>query len=388
MQIICVGDLCCDLIVPYGRMREALRSGEFSRETAESLQVTMQCGGSVGNVARHLGRLGRHPVFLTPLRRDELGAFLSSEMENAGADMRWAAPSERSNMYCIAVLDEAGERNMFCFVPPWADFPRFDEKSFVNVPHTEEEILFTSGMAILDDGRNNAAVLDFFRARRAAGAHVVFDLNVRAESYGYEGERRRAMEEMIALSDIVLGSGEEEFFQVTGCTDIREAAAVLLDRMRKRRGPAEKASAESGDSASASAGTGTAGMDGLSGACCVVARDGGHSIYVLDAQEHAKPDDSAGKAYEPAEMRASAGKTHEPAEQGDSAGKAHEPLQPDVPGYYVDVRPVKPVSTLGAGDCFDAMFLCALAGGEGIRQAVRTASDYAGEYISAGESST
>ena len=64
-------------------------------------------------------------------------------------------------------------------------------------------------------------VLDFFRTRKDGGAKIVFDLNVRAESYGYEGERRRAMEEMISLSDIVLGSGREEFCQVTGREEIR-----------------------------------------------------------------------------------------------------------------------------------------------------------------------
>jgi sugar/nucleoside kinase (ribokinase family) len=209
---------------------------------------------------------------------------------------------------------------MFSFVPPWADYPRFDEKSFLNVPHAEESILFTSGMAILDDPGNNAAVLDFFRKRRAEGARIVFDLNVRAESYGYEGERRRAMEEMIALSDIVLGSGPEEFGQVTGQTDLREAARILLGRM----------------------------PGGISGHRAVIARDGGHPILVLEA---GRPE-------------------------------AQNPEAPASREFCVEVKPVKPVSTLGAGDCFDAMFLFALAKGEGIGQAVRAASDHAGDYIS------
>ena len=366
MQIICVGDLCCDLVVPYGRMREALREGAVSKETADSLLIRMQCGGSVGNVARHLGRLGSRPVFLTPLKRDELGTFLAGEMEKAGADMRWAAPSERSNMYCIAVLDEGGERTMFSFVPPWADYPRFDEKSFLNVPHAEESILFTSGMAILDDPGNNAAVLDFFRKRRAEGARIVFDLNVRAESYGYEGERRRAMEEMIALSDIVLGSGPEEFGQVTGQTDLREAARILLGRM----------------------------PGGISGHRAVIARDGGHPILVLEAgrpeaQNPEAPETAASGTRNPEAPETSASGTmtsETPAPETMSLeGPASGTTNPEAPAsreFCVEVKPVKPVSTLGAGDCFDAMFLFALAKGEGIGQAVRAASDHAGDYIS------
>ena len=84
MQIICVGDLCCDLIVPYGKMQQALFRGDISKEVTRDLQVRMQCGGSVGNVARHLGRLKAQPVFVTPVSRDSLGAYLTEEMEKMG----------------------------------------------------------------------------------------------------------------------------------------------------------------------------------------------------------------------------------------------------------------------------------------------------------------
>ena len=160
-------------------------------------------------------------------------------------------------------------------------------------------------MAFLDDAENNLAVLDFFRARKAEGAPVVFDLNVRAESYGYEGERKQSMEKMIAMSDILLGSGNEEFCQVTGSGRIREAASSLL--------------------------SGGAGM--------VIARDGGNPILLLGNN-----------------------------------------LDMTVP-----VKPVIPFSTLGAGDCFDAMFLNSIASGKDIPAAVKSASDYAGEYISVGK---
>ena len=121
------------------------------------------------------------------------------------------------------------------------------------------------------------------------------------------------MEEMISLSDIVLGSGREEFCQVTGREEIRDAAGQLLE----------------------------------CGAGTVIARDGGRPILVLEA---GKP------------------------ERDDSDEKYPETMIP--------VKPVIPVSTLGAGDSFDAMFLNCIAAGEEITEAVRKASDYAGEYIS------
>ena len=354
MQIICVGDLCCDLIVPYGKMLDALARGDIRKEVTDQMQVRMQCGGSVGNVARHLGQMKAKPVFITPVGQDPLGEFLSSEMEKKGVDMRWAAPSARSNMYCVAVMDQSGERTMFCFVPPWADFPRFDESSFGAIPEYSDQILFTSGMAMLEDAKNNAAVLDFFAMRKKSGALIVFDLNVRAESYGYEGERKASMEKMIALSDIVLGSGSDEFSQVTGEARIRDAAARLLDR----------------------------------GARTVIARDGGEPILILGKGlggsgkvrgESGEIDchESSGKY----EGLGNSGKCERVGNSGKREGLGNSGKRESL-DEYVPVKPVKPVSTLGAGDSFDAMFLQCIASGYDIREAVRKASDYAGDYIS------
>ncbi len=378
-QIICVGDLCCDLIVPYGKMKQALRLGDISKETTDALQVEMQCGGSVGNAARHLGSMQAHPVFVTPLKTDSLGQYLQDQMEAAGVDMRWASASNHSNMYCVAVLDEYGERTMFCLVPPWADFPRFHENSFSRVleriqsiaekagSRDDMPILFTSGMAFLEDPENNRSVLDFFKAAKKLGAEIVFDLNVRAESYGYEGTRRTDMEKMIALSDIVLGSGADEFFQVTGCTEIRKAAAKILDCMQQ---------------------------GGI-----VVARDGAAPVLVLERTEtvgkgrdqvtdadrvHCEQVIDAGSV--DGEQVTDTGRVH--CEQVIDAGSVHcEQVTDADKVYYVRVTEVEtpkvvPVSTLGAGDAFDAKMLCAVALGKGILSAVQEASIYASQFIS------
>ena len=316
MRIFCIGDLCCDLIIPYGKMKQMLAAGDISKSSASGVQVAMRCGGSVGNTARALGRLSARPVFLTPLREDELGLWLKKQMEDAGVDMSLTVPSERSNMYCAAVLDESGERTMFCFIPPWADYPRFKQGSFSHVPAgNPETLLFTSGMAFHDDRDNNEAVLAFFRRQRAQGSRIVFDLNVRAESYGYEGVRRSAIEEMISLSDIILGSGGDEFSAVTGSRDLHRAAGLLLEAMQAASGRLKR--------------SGT-----------IIARDGGGPILIL----------------------------------GEGAASPE--------GTIIPVRPVEVVSTLGAGDAFDAMFLKQISQGTPIPQAVRTSSDYAGELIS------
>ena len=117
---------------------------------------------------------------------------------------------------------------------------------------------------------------------------------------------------MIAMSDLVLGSGSDEFSQVTGYAGQMAAAEVLLDRM--------------------------CGNDRSGRPKTVIARDGADPILVLSAGQHKET--------------------------------------------WIPVKPVKPVSTLGAGDAFDGAFIHALSGGTTVQEAARAASDYAGRVIS------
>ena len=121
------------------------------------------------------------------------------------------------------------------------------------------------------------------------------------------------MEQMIGMSDLVLGSGGDELSQVTGHAGQKAAAEVLLDRMCGK------------DSSRRPQKT-------------VIARNGADPILVLSAGQHKET--------------------------------------------WIPVKPVKPVSTLGAGDAFDGAFIHALSGGTTVQEATRTASDYAGRVIS------
>jgi sugar/nucleoside kinase (ribokinase family) len=51
-------------------------------------------------------------------------------------------------------------------------------------------------------------------------------------------------------------------------------------------------------------------------------------------------------------------------------------------GITIPIKPLKVLSTLGAGDSFDGAFLHEIAQGEGAADAARKASDYAGLFIS------
>lgn len=225
-RILCIGDLCADLIIPYG---EAKRNLALIRQgIIGSSQVELRSGGTAGNTAAVLGKLGEHPVFVTDLCRDQLGMFLRGEMERYGVDMSFSPVGDKGAMVCIAVVEENGDRTMFSWIPPGAGYPMFSDSSFCPELFETDSLIFTGGMSLNNDGGSMKAVRDFVaRMKERTNSLFVFDLNTRIETYGLNEERRRYYGEMIRLADVVLGSGIEEFGPLTGKSTLREAAAFL-----------------------------------------------------------------------------------------------------------------------------------------------------------------
>ena len=225
-RIVCIGDLCADLIIPYGEAKKnisAIKEGNI-----KSQSVTLRSGGTVGNTSMVLGKLGADPVFITDLCEDSLGKFLRAEMEACGVDMSYAPLGEYGAMVCIAVLDETGDRTMFSWVPPGSRYPTFTEESFSERLFSMDTLLFTGGMVLNNDPASMEAVYQFIKKmKKMTDSLFVFDLNTRIESYGLDEKRRYYYDRFIELSDVVMGSGMEEFGPIAGGEDRRERADTL-----------------------------------------------------------------------------------------------------------------------------------------------------------------
>ncbi len=299
MRILCIGDLCGDLIIPYGETRtniEKIRTGEV-----KSASVEFRHGGTAGNTASVLGRMNDHPYFITDLCSDRIGTFLKDEMIRRGVDMSLSVTGPRSAQICIAVLDRDGERTMFSWLPPGSDYPTFSKESFRESVYEEPCLVFVGGMTMNNDPVSMDAVCTFAERMKQNGSVFVFDLNVRAEHYGMNAERKKAYDRMISAADIVLGSGAEEFAPVTGISDLHDAA---------------KSIAEKGH--------------------IVIARNGSLPVTIFD---------------------------------GDSE-------------ETVEVKPVKVICSVGAGDVFNGAFLHAYHEGRPLKECVEFANDTAGYMIS------
>jgi sugar/nucleoside kinase (ribokinase family) len=223
MNILCVGDLNADLVLPYG---EAKRLKTQGKTDGTRTKAVLQGGGTMGNMATVLGRLGSHPYLLTDLCSDAIGRFLIKDLEANGVDLSYSVTGEHTSMVCIAIIDE-GERLVFPWVPPGGSLPVFRDDTFAKVPNQDFWILM-SGMLLTNEPETMDAVLRFaHRMKENTHSRILFDLNLRIETYGLSRARRRAYEQMLELSDIVLGSGVEEFGVLSGTDDLRQGAQAM-----------------------------------------------------------------------------------------------------------------------------------------------------------------
>ncbi len=233
--ILCIGDLNADLIVPYGKAL-VLRSSLSADETAD---VTLQGGGTMGNCCTVLNKLGDHPHFVTDLCTDSIGSWLNQELIRGGTDLSWSVDQGNHAIVCVAILNQ-NDRLVFPWLPPGSHLPRFNEKSFSEIP-MQDYLIAASGMLLTNEPETMHAVLSFLqKLKQNTDSILYFDLNLRIETYGLNEERRHAYEEMIGMTDLLTGSGIEEFGPLSGEKELVTAARKLCSSTRTviaRNGP-------------------------------------------------------------------------------------------------------------------------------------------------------
>ena len=82
LPVLCYGDICADLLIPYGRALAA----NSSMVDPDALTVHFSHGGSVANTAVTLARLGAPALFLGTAGQDAFGRALKEGLEMEGVN--------------------------------------------------------------------------------------------------------------------------------------------------------------------------------------------------------------------------------------------------------------------------------------------------------------
>lgn len=218
-------------VVTFGEAMIRLATPAHQRlEQATSLEVTV--GGAELNVAAGVSRLGLQARWVSRLPDNPLGRMIRNKAREFGVDVSHVTwdTAGRAGLYFLeagasprasAVLYDRAGSAISRLVPGEIDWPNILSGA---------SLFHTTGITPALSDAAAQAVGDAFRAARAAGVPVSYDLNYRARLWSEE--HARAVQEPLMADVDVLITTEEDTRRVFGITgaDYREVARRLVDR--------------------------------------------------------------------------------------------------------------------------------------------------------------
>ncbi len=224
LPVLCFGDICADLLIPYG---QAL-SAQTGVTDPDALTVRFSHGGSVANTAVSLARLGAPALFLGTAGQDAFGRTLKAGLEQEGVDASLLTLKESSmTTMVLLVLDKQGERVPFAFPRIGASQHNITEDQIPKDILSRISWMHSSGMTLREDPAASLQ-LALMRRCREAGIPVALDVNARLESI-QDRTFAANMQTALGSCDLLFGSAVDELCPLAGETDPDRAAKKLLE---------------------------------------------------------------------------------------------------------------------------------------------------------------
>lgn len=223
--VLCLGDVCMDLIVPYA---EALRAKVGGSSDPHAAHVLRTPGGSVANTATSIAKLNVPVWFTGTCGNDAFGYELKCSFADAGVDTHLLRTDDvHPTQLVLLILDENGDRTAFaCPAHGGSQHAILPEQ----IPEgITDEIgwLHVSGMML----RENPAAsvqLSVMQACHAASIPVSLDINARVEAIGNPFFYRNLVK-AAKFADVILGSAVDEIPLLAGQRDAESAAFALCE---------------------------------------------------------------------------------------------------------------------------------------------------------------
>ena len=214
-RLVAIGEALIDFIPD--------RSGCEFREVGNFAPMV---GGAPANVCGAFVKLGGKSSMLTQLGNDPFGGVIEQYLDDAGVDTTYLSKTDKANTALAFVsLGKDGNRVFSFYRNPSADMLYSAE----DVP----EIVFEDCYALhfcsvsLGDFPMKDAHYKAIEYAKKNGAIISFDPNLRFPLWKSKEDLKKAVLEFIPYADVLKISDEEIEF-ITGKTDIKEAAEMLL----------------------------------------------------------------------------------------------------------------------------------------------------------------
>lgn len=208
--VLCAGAVMADFIIPYSESKKYLAALAAGLNPERNTKIRLQLGGTSGNSAYGLSKLGVPAVIMAKVGRDYQGKLLRDDMANCGVDASCIFFDDDHPTMMNVVVSEDGNRSMFI----WPE----EGSSLWNIlpedipPHLISNIGWAHFCGASSELNPSGDTLcDLAEKCRAAGVPVSVDLNLRTECFGWSDEHQRHLQRLIDASHVVFGSLKDEF---------------------------------------------------------------------------------------------------------------------------------------------------------------------------------
>ncbi|MDD3401227.1 MAG: sugar kinase [Eubacteriales bacterium] len=221
--VLCFGDVCPDLIIPYGNAQ--LAASGVSIDPA-ALVVEALSGGSVGNTTVGIARQNVPVMFLGTVGNDPLGRMLHDDLVKEGVDVSLLKLSQScSTVMILIVVDKNGDRTTFAWPKVGASQHQVTASQ---IPHDITDRiswLHSTGMTLREEPAASTQI-ELMRRCHEQGIPVSLDINARIESLG-DPQFERNVHDALPYCSVILGSADDEIMPLTNCKSADEAARAL-----------------------------------------------------------------------------------------------------------------------------------------------------------------
>ena len=212
-KILCLGDCCADIVIPYGS------------QLKDESRFSFSCGGSTANSAAALGKLGVSVAFAGKAGNDIYGRTMKQELQSNGMDVScFVLDDELLSTQVIVHLDENGERHPSLLIQERQAYLQIYPQDLASIDLSDTEYILTNGMMLFEEPAASS-ISAFLATAHTQGIKILLDINYRPETIHKD---RRYLDAVLSVADFLLGSIEDDFLPLTGAKTLQEAVKTLL----------------------------------------------------------------------------------------------------------------------------------------------------------------
>ncbi|MBI9042870.1 MAG: sugar kinase [Anaerolineaceae bacterium] len=224
-KVLIIADPAVDL---YMNLPE-LQKMQIASASPES---DLFAGGTGGNTAGALAKIGNAVALMGAVGADAFGKFFKNDLEKIGVDISQIVEVENSfTLLCTVAVTQSRDR-YFTIYPAVGYAAGLLDGSHRKDDHLSGISWLHASGSCLSELPARLTLLESMQEASKKGIPISLDLNLRPRNDQMPEDYQKAIEDAIGYADFVLGSAEEEFHPLTGIAAPEIAARNISDGKR------------------------------------------------------------------------------------------------------------------------------------------------------------